>query len=403
MSPDMEDLMRKAAEAYPLKQVDDRWAEIASKIEAAPAQPGKKQKGYRRYFILMFMLFMFLFTGDYFINRNDGFSINTNKKINQPGKETEIKQNTNSPGALIQKINQSVNEDLTQTNNSRLINTVPVGKTQVFDPLISNNERSDIVKNAAVEETISGLSGNEFKTRKNEIVTGKNIQLRPNNFSFELHNRPVSLSQNSKQKNSSSAPGKKFYYGLTAGAAFNSVKEQKAGTGWNLGLLVGYHISNRLSLETGFTLSKKYYWTSGDYFSMKKVVAAMPPPMKIMEVDGDSRLIEIPLHFRYDVFQNSRRSVFSSAGFSSYILTKEYNQYHTSTNGNMQMMYGTYKNNQLYFAASLDAGLGYEQKLGTNKAIRFQPYIQIPVKGIGMGDLRIRSIGLRIALTKQGN
>jgi hypothetical protein len=179
------------------------------------------------------------------------------------------------------------------------------------------------------------------------------------------------------------------------------VESQNPGTGWNLGLLGGYYPTNRLALETGIILSQKNYSTSGDYFSMEKIGASMPPPMKLMQVDGDSKVIEIPLHILYDVFKNRKRNIFSSAGFSSYILTKEYNQYHTSTNGNMQMMYGTYENNRSYFAASLDFGIGYEQNIWRNSGIRFQPYIQIPVKGMGVGDLQVMSTGLRIALIKR--
>jgi len=226
--------------------------------------------------------------------------------------------------------------------------------------------------------------------------------MRQNNFSFELQNQPVSVLQHSKQKTKRTLH-KKFYYVIAAGPTFNAVKEQSAGTGWNLGVIGGYDLNDRLSLETGIIFSQKKYWTSGDYFSTSKVGASMPPPIKIMEVDGSSKAIEIPLHLRYNVLQNRKRTIFSSAGFSSYVLTKEYNEYHTSTNGNMQMMYGTYKNIEKYLAASLDISIGYERSLSRNSSVRFQPYIQIPVQGIGMGDLKIMSTGLRIAFTKRAN
>ena len=405
MSPDMEDLMRKAAEAYPLKEMDDLWNEIVSKIDAAPAPlpPAKKQTGYRRYFIILLLLLLFLFTGDYLINHTGRQSVNTNKIVDDANKDTGIKQKTQSPVTPIQKTNTQTNEDGIETNDNHLMNSTPVYKTPVFGPLHFSEDRNDVAMNLVNEETTFNSSTDKLRRIQHEILIDKTIYPRPNNFSFELRNQPFFLSQDSKQKNSNSISRKRFYYGIAAGLSFNSVKEQNLKTGWDLGLLLVYYVSNRFFLEICIIISQKQYSTSGDYFSMEKVGAAMPPPMKIMEVDGNSKVIEIPLHIRYDIFQNRKRNIFSSSGFSSYILAKEYNQYHTSTNGTMQMMYGTYKRNEQYFAASLDLGIGYEQNLGRNKSIRFQPYIQIPVKGIGMGDLPVMSTGLRIALTKRAN
>jgi hypothetical protein len=70
MSPDMENLMRKASEAYPLKQLDDRWDEIASNINvSAPEHKVKKTFGPGKYFASVLLLFLFLFLGFFFFNK----------------------------------------------------------------------------------------------------------------------------------------------------------------------------------------------------------------------------------------------------------------------------------------------------------------------------------------------
>lgn len=402
MSPDMEDLLRKAAEAYPLKQMDDRWEEIASKAGAAPAPlPPKKQGGYRRYFMVLLLLLLFLFTGDYLMNRNSGESTGENKTPAYATKKIETKQTTQSSLTSIPNSNTLPGKNAIEINKQQLTNTTPFYKTPVLNATGFSNSSNEIAKRFENEEPITNASVEATRRIQHEIVFDKTINLVPNNFSFQLHNQPFFTQQDSKQKNNYRNKG--FYYGITAGLSFNSVKEQNLKTGWDLGLLGGYYANNRLSLETGVLISQKYYWTSGNYFSMEKLGPSMPSSTKIMEVDGSSKVIEIPLHIRYAVLQNSRRNIFSSAGFSSYILTREYNQYHTSANGSMQMMYGTYKNNRSYFASSLDLSIGYEQNLSKNKSIRLQPYIQIPVKGIGMGDLPVMSTGLRIALVKRAN
>ena len=192
-----------------------------------------------------------------------------------------------------------------------------------------------------------------------------------------------------------------FYYGLLLGTEVNSIKNQDMKkAGFDIGLIGGYRFSTHLSAETGVLFSQKYYTTAGEYFSLKEIGSMMPAGMKVMEVKGASMVVEIPVHLRYDVFNKKGHRFFSSAGFSSYILTKESNQYHTSLNGTEGIMYGTYKTNRSYFAASLDLAVGYEKNFGKKSNIRFQPYIQLPLKGIGVGNLKVMSTGVHIAITQ---
>jgi hypothetical protein len=192
-----------------------------------------------------------------------------------------------------------------------------------------------------------------------------------------------------------------FYYGLFLGPGYNTVKRQAINkAGFNIGLIGGYRLSNRVSVETGLSLSEKKYVTAGAHFSMEEIGPAMPPPMKLMDVRGTSQVIQIPVHFRYDIFQSKNHHFFSSAGLSSFVLTKESNEYHISKNGTEAMMYGTYKINKSYLAASIDLSVGYERNFGNNNNIRLQPYIQLPVKGIGVGDIQVLSTGFHIAITR---
>ena len=44
-----------------------------------------------------------------------------------------------------------------------------------------------------------------------------------------------------------------------------SVKLQPAKKSFDIGLLVGYNLNKKLSIELGFMLAQKYYYTSGKY------------------------------------------------------------------------------------------------------------------------------------------
>ena len=83
MSPDMEDLMRKASEAYPLRQMDDRWDEIASKIPVAPPLAEGKNRGFGKYYAFTLLLFLFLFLGAFFFNKRGSYK----PLVARPGSE----------------------------------------------------------------------------------------------------------------------------------------------------------------------------------------------------------------------------------------------------------------------------------------------------------------------------
>ncbi len=74
MSSDMEELLRKASENYPLKQTEDRWDKIASEIiqDTAPDPGVQKTYGYKKQLILSaVLLLLFLILGDTFSRLNN--------------------------------------------------------------------------------------------------------------------------------------------------------------------------------------------------------------------------------------------------------------------------------------------------------------------------------------------
>lgn len=63
LGPDMEDLLRKASESYPLKQGEDKWDDIASKISGNPASISKQKKGWQHKKYYTALLLLFFITG----------------------------------------------------------------------------------------------------------------------------------------------------------------------------------------------------------------------------------------------------------------------------------------------------------------------------------------------------
>ena len=89
-----------------------------------------------------------------------------------------------------------------------------------------------------------------------------------------------------------------------------------------------------------------------------------------------------------------------SSGFSSYVLMRETNFYTAMVNGNHETMKGDYRETSLCGACTLNLSVGYERSLGGSYRFRIEPTAKFPVRGIGMGSLPVRSLGLYAELLK---
>jgi hypothetical protein len=126
----------------------------------------------------------------------------------------------------------------------------------------------------------------------------------------------------------------------------------------------------------------------------------MPQGMDVMSLEGSSRFFELPVKFKYSVFQKNRSGVFLSTGISSYLMTREENDYHAMMNGSEQNMSGSYNNNRRYVAVMANIGAEYNYKIGKYTRLRIEPYLQIPLKGIGIGSMPVMTTGLHFGFMR---
>jgi Outer membrane protein beta-barrel domain len=190
-----------------------------------------------------------------------------------------------------------------------------------------------------------------------------------------------------------------FYLGLAAGPQWNQVEGQGYNkTGFNVGLIAGFSFNKKLAVESGISYSKKYYYSDGQYFHMKKNPGT--PTMKVISLEGSSNVIEIPAKIKYDVIDNKKGELFIIAGLSTYILTKENNQYYALINGTPQNSTVIYNDRKTYLAGGMNLSAGYSIHLKKKTDIRIEPYLQIPFKGTGVGSMRVTTSGLNIGITR---
>jgi hypothetical protein len=386
LEPHMEDLLRRAAEAYPLKEGEDKWNEIASKLSLNSTLPVSRKNWWQqnRYYILLFPVLMSfsLLLNEYQVKNKSAIQKQT---ITPDGNALF---NNSATKATKRVTNHEVFNSITTTNNKTTFNHFNT------DQRLSTNEA--IKEEKSFITTIPVRNSNPLS----DLTSSENTSLNGVVLNSSIAELKTELPEKSSSKAIPHISGKGFYYGLIGGLHMNAIKDEGfKKTGFDIGLLGGYRFSPEVSIESGILFARKYYWTSGKNFDMSGMGSSMPSGMDMLEVHGSSQIIEIPLHVRYDFAHKKAHRFYSLAGFSSYILTEENNQYDYMLNGTQGKMSGSYEQNQSYFASCIDFALGYEKNLGYKTRLRIEPYIQLPVDGIGVGHLLVKSAGLRFGIT----
>lgn len=287
------------------------------------------------------------------------------------------------------------------TKWSVIVNNQTVKKTKgapIFQSLVASSAETLFSESHLKIRSLTELtpSGPEERIYVGSIMKSKSV-ISVYEFRKDTEYRQVMAKQIEGQKKE--GPEEWLYGGIIAGPQFNQTKQQSFGNaGFSGGLIAGFHLNKRLSVETGVIISDKQYYSSGKYFDMSKISASMPAGMKLMQIQSKTTVLEIPLEIRYNLTGTIHGNLFAAAGFSSYIITRETNQYQAMVNGNNETLNGSYSTCRDYFAAAANIGVGYEWRAGKDLNLRLEPYLQIPLKTIGMGSMHVVSTGVYLGL-----
>ncbi len=210
----------------------------------------------------------------------------------------------------------------------------------------------------------------------------------------DLPDHPVSIPYKSLRLNRSLNLGLSFGPDYTdAGGITNNQ------LGNNIGLTVGYYLTNKLSLNTGIFYSNKFFWAPGQKTvtsnRSQPWTAAAPPPIDY--INGAANIWEVPLTLRYDFAQNVKTKFFLNAGLSSYFLMKQtYINFFYS--GQRLLAYKTYDDQQVnYWFKVADISFGFETDLGKGFSFQAEPFFKLPLTTMGVENLKLNSYGFLLS------
>lgn len=198
-----------------------------------------------------------------------------------------------------------------------------------------------------------------------------------------------------QKKNNSNS----FFVGISTGVDVSFVNGNKAGTLKPVaGIGVGYTFRNRFTVRTGFYAGRKVYSADGDSYNGN---ASFYQYYRYLEsVDANCKIYEIPLLFSYHLGKNARHSWMLTTGLSTLLMKEEsYHYFYKYTaNGALYNRKWTIKDENNHFFSVLTLSAGYNRSLGKRFKLLAEPYLKLPLNGIGAGSIKLNSGGVLFTL-----
>ena len=215
----------------------------------------------------------------------------------------------------------------------------------------------------------------------------------------DIKSNPDSASESADKKTAQSKKALKnkngFSFSVSAGPDVSKAGGSKAGkTTLVYGGGLGY-IFDRFTVKTGVYLSKKIYWAGPNDYKLSYT----PPSTKFEGANANCQVIEIPLKVNYAFDVTNKSNWFAGVGLSSYLMKSEKYVYkYESASSTYYHSYQTKYENKHYFSV-LDLSAGYSRQINHTLSISAEPYVEIPLTGIGVGKVHLNSGGILFTIS----
>ena len=407
MNDDMDRLIKKAADEYPLKTAAGDWDKIAGRIKTRT--PDRRILVFLAAFLLLAVpAALWIYNG----SNNTRPDNNTVTQKNTAGTETGIANNPdkNKEPFIAPKADILTNNSAYPFAKQNDINSA-ASYPAVLNKAGRNNNFSfhDLQPSSSEKPVINNNTASGINNRNDIADITDNPQNPASQNKDDMPLTPVgdtrtnanTLNETGAQKNKviiiNSAPGR-FYAGMLISPVFTSVKSQQFKAGISLGLFAGVRINNNLSIETGIRKETRNIYTEGKYFSNEYLKLKNSTDLKL--AIGKAAITNIPFFVRYNFPEKDNNNFFVSAGTNATIVHKEkysFNLIRDGVSANVNRTFYSRPPNKVFTDIIISGG--FEKKLMEKGRLRIEPWYSMPVNGLGMGQVKATNLGLNVGFS----
>lgn len=428
LDEEMDNIIREAAANHHPAYDDKAWDKMNELLDKHLPQDRR-----RKPFLWLFLMLVMVGIGGYFIySQFTGNKKDSNSKQQDIAVKSKEQQPGNSLNPSVQNSIQAspdvtTNQSVTSTNigsfsdpnnpskqNKTSSGKFDIGKIAAKTAIAVTNPVADADEQADLNKTKSGIiSQTDVTTNavKPEIINEPKKAEEPAKAVLPLEqpdpaqtavNKAKEEKQNdskantSKQKNKHSMLGN-FGVSVSAGPDISMVEYKKPGKvtlAYGIGL--GYTFMNKLTLQTGFYVAKKVYSSDSSHYHPSGPIAYYP---YVDNIDANCKVYEIPVNLLYNFGQHKKHNFYAGAGISSLIMKSEVYDYSYKYYGQYYSQTKTINNENQHNFSQLNLTAGYQYNISNRVSVSAQPYVKLPLKGIGFGKVQLKSGGVMINAT----
>jgi hypothetical protein len=272
---------------------------------------------------------------------------------------------------------------------------------------IDANVKSNSIKNNSTDESINSpgktpddqnispvVAENDFQASKvnNVTIKGDKETVKPKDIA-KVENPEKNKNSNIKQNKTKKSFIQNMGISLSAGPDVSAVELSNTGKitlAYGAGL--SYSFTKKFTLRTGFYVARKIYSVNDNEYH---VPSGSTWNNFLQSVDANCKVYEIPVTISYNFGKTKNHNWFASAGLSSYLMKKEsYVYYYKDFSGATWNNPWTVTNKNKHYFSVLDISGGYEYSINKQFSISAEPYVKLPLSGIGLGKIKLNSTGV---------
>ncbi len=292
--------------------------------------------------------------------------------------------NTNQESSAKNKSsNRKIRINKDETSNANVENATTETTPLTYDnkssatPEMSNNYVSLEPATSDVVNKISATNDQD-SSKNNQVVKAENQK------ESKGANRQTKIDKSFKNN---------FGINISTGADVSGVTVSEAGKiSVSYGAGLSYDLSNRFTLRTGFYIGNKIYSASKNEYHSSTWTANYN---YLYNINANCKVYEIPLTVSYHFAKANHHEWFASGGLSSYLMKREeYKYYYKYPSWDTTVARPAISDQNQHYFSVLDLSGGYKYRFSKSVSLLVEPYLKIPLSGVGAGKVKLNSAGV---------
>lgn len=256
-------------------------------------------------------------------------------------------------------------------------------------PKISGTDMVNITGQTAADEVVTTAATEKQQTEliKKETDSSKKTISTPET---EILKKTTAATGNKKKSDKSFTSN--FAITATAGADMSYIELSENGkTEFLYGAGLTYFVGKHFRVGAGLYTTKKIY-TASPYQYKFAGGTAYP---NLTGIDANCKVYEIPVSLYYNFGAVKKHNWFGGLSISSLLMKKEtYDYLYKTPAGQTYNYVKTIDNENKHYFSVLTLSGGYQYNLSNSFSFLAEPYLKLPLTGIGAGKIKLNSTGL---------